>query len=190
MLLYMKLQVKSRKTKGKTRGKGKKTGKKSRKTTRRMKLRGGMNDLGAIFMKLVENKKKLDAEEKKQEHAQSPYRQDLDEEKENVTAELREKVNNEAITNKILALVHEYIIRKNWMNEEVTRNQNSGSDAVGPSESTMEYYELLLGLEELGINIDPAPSAPKKRPRVDGDEDGNEDPYKHVLSIGEENGKK
>lgn len=183
----MKLQLRRRKTNRKTRGKTnrrKTTVKKSRRSVRRMKFRGGMNDLGEIFMKLVENQKKLDAEEEKQEHAQSPYRQDLDEERETLTAELREKVNDKDQTSEILGFVRECIQKESSMKEEIKNNRSSGSDAQGDSRDTMEYYGFLSMLEDdYGINTDPTPSAPKKRPREESD--GNEEPYKHVFSIGE-----
>jgi hypothetical protein len=158
--------------------------KKSRKSMRRMKFRGGMNDLGEIFMKLVENQKKLDAEEEKQEDAQSEYRQVVDEEREELRAELSEKVKDEEKTNQILGFVRECIQKESSMKEEIKNNRSSGSDAQGDSRDTMEYYGFLSMLEDdYGINTDPTPSTPKKRPREESD--GNEEPYKHVFSIGE-----
>jgi hypothetical protein len=128
----MKLQVKSRKAKAKGNGKtkGKKTGKnnskKSRKSTRRIRqLRGGMNDLGAIFMKIVENKKKIDIDEKKEQHAQSDARQDLDEEKDNLKQELRTALkNDEEKISTILGFVDEYIQKQRSMVEEEKNNRD------------------------------------------------------------------
>lgn len=186
----MKLQLRRRKTNRKTKGKSnrrKTTMKKSRKSMRRMK--GGMNDLGEIFMKLVENQKKLDAEEEKQEDAQSEYRQVVDEEREKLIAELGEKVKDEEKTNQILGFVKEYIQKESSRDAEIKYNQSSGSDAQGDSRDTMEYYGFLSMLEEMfGIDTDPTPPAPKKRPREEGE--GNEEPYKHVFSIGKQSNPK
>jgi hypothetical protein len=154
-----------------------------------MKFRGGMNDLGEIFMKLVENQKKLDAEEEKQEDAQSEYRQVVDEEREKLIAELGEKVKDEEKTNQILGFVKEYIQKESSRDAEIKYNQSSGSDAQGDSRDTMEYYGFLSMLEEMfGIDTDPTPPAPKKRPREEGE--GNEEPYKHVFSIGKQSNPK
>jgi len=150
-----------------------------------MKFRGGMNDLGEIFMKLVKNQKKLDAEEEKQEDAQSPYRQDVDEEREKLIAELHTKVNDDETEKEILGFVREYIQKESSMDAEIKYNKSSGSgDAQGDSRDTLEYYEFLSMLEDdYDINTNPTPPTPKKRPREEGE--GNEDPYKHVFSIGE-----
>jgi len=195
----MKLQVKSRKANAnakanaKTNTKGKKTSKnnskKSRKSTRRMEFRVGMKELGEIVMKIVKNKKKLDLEEKKEEHAQSPYRQDLDEEKETLKNELRTALKDDKDKiSEILEFVSEYIRKESSMNAELKYNLSSG-DAQGDSWDTTEYYNFLLMLEkDYDINTDPTPSTPRKpkRTRSDGDEegDGNEEPYKHVFDIG------
>jgi hypothetical protein len=168
---------------------------------KRMKFRGGMNDLGRIFMDIVKNKKIYEEESGKNDAQSNAYEQ-AGWKIEDLTEEMKKTVNNEEKFNKIMNMVDEYIYTEKDQKRELESNRiyyNEGNGGQGDYYAQNAHAEVLIMLrDELGVDIDPdevstptksrdfslegEPESPKKRKKMFSEGDAAKQ-YEHVFNI-------
>ena len=157
---------KYRKNTKKTLKRGRKTHKKHR-GARRMNFRGGMNDLGQIFLDIVKNKKIYEEEGSKHD-AQSDEYQDAVWKIEELTKKLKEMV-GEKRANEIIDLVDEYADSKTFADDEIETNKAYyavGNGGQGDYDYQNDHDAVIIKLrDKLGVDT----IASMKRSRDDED---------------------
>jgi hypothetical protein len=121
---------------------------------KRRKLRGGMNDLGGIFLEIVKNKK-IYKEEGMKHDAQSKEFEAAGWNIEELTQELKTKINDDAKFAEVMELLDEYEHLKNMRDYEVEENDaRKNKDNQGLYSAQTDYAILCVKLrDEYGVDV-------------------------------------
>jgi translation elongation factor EF-G len=142
----------------------KKNNHKNRRTSRKT-IRGGANNLGRIFLELVENKRIFDKEAlDENNHAQTRAYQTAGENMDDLMEELHKNTN--LTKDEIKELMNEYMYKDDSMKIEKRAHKESGSSGQGEHISFDIYLEFIDKLDtEHGINVFKFRESSKKRKR-------------------------
>ena len=124
------------------------------KNKRRKNIRGGMNDLGGIFLEIVKNRK-IYKEEGMKHDAQSKEFEAAGWNIEELTEELKTKINDDAKFAEVMELLDEYEDLKNMRDYEVEENEaRDNKDGQGSYSAQTDYANLCVNLrDEYGVDV-------------------------------------
>jgi len=147
---YMKKVTKKNKTK---KNKTRRT-KKVRRVNRR-KLRGGMNHLGEVFLRIIKNKK-IYKEEGMKHDAQSKQYEEAGWNIEELTEELKTALNDDVKFGRVMELLDEYEYTKESYERELEENEaRENKDGQGEYQAQNEWSNLVVELrDEYGIDVE------------------------------------
>jgi hypothetical protein len=150
---YRNTKIKKSNTKYNKTRKNKKSSKNYR-VYNRKKLHGGMNDLGKIFLELAKNKKIYEEEGLKNDAQSNTYEQ-AGWKIEELTGELREKINDDVKFDEVMKLLEDYESSKNMYESEIKANKmRDKQDSQGEYWAQNEHSILLNTLnEEYGVDV-------------------------------------
>lgn len=166
----MKKRLMKKRT-NKTNKRTNKRNKTPRRSSKRMKLRGGYNDLGQIFLDIVKNKKVYDKENSNYNyHRQSEQSEQAGWELEDLKAELEQKVGNKERFNQIMDNVDYFISTELAQDAELALNKTHndlGNGGQGYYDAQNDHAEVIVKLRDLGVDVvyEPTSDEPETKRR-------------------------